>query len=54
LTSGNYTSVLDVGNKTTATISPLVAGTKYYFVVAAYNSAGVSGLPSSPVSWTAP
>ena len=37
--SGNYTSTIDAGNKTTYTVSSLTEGTKYYFAVKAYDSA---------------
>src|SRR5437899_1873245 len=37
--SGFYTAAIDVGNNTTQTISGLVEGKVYYFVVSAYNSA---------------
>ena len=35
---GTYTNSIDVGNVTTATLSNLVAGTRYYFAAKAYNS----------------
>lgn len=39
--SGNYTHTLDVGSATTATISNLLAGTRYYFAATAYNASDV-------------
>lgn len=39
--SGVYTRSLNVGNATTATLSNLVAGTRYYFAATAYNGSGV-------------
>jgi len=39
--SGAYTQTLDVGPATTATISNLIAGTRYYFAATAYNASGV-------------
>lgn len=39
--SGVYTNSLDVGNATTATISNLTAGTRYYFAATVYNGSGV-------------
>jgi Fibronectin type III domain len=53
-TSGTYTQIKDAGKKTTATVSTLISGTRYYFVVTAYNSAGVDSLPSNQFSYTAP
>jgi hypothetical protein len=44
--SGTYTSVLDVGSTTTATVSGLAAGT-YFFAVKAYNSAGSESVASN-------
>ena len=44
----------DLGNTTTATVSNLISGVTYYFVVTAYNSAGVEGPPSNQASYTAP
>lgn len=52
--SGNYTTRIDVGTNTVATISGLVAGQIYYFVVTAYNSARVESLPSNEATFVAP
>jgi len=52
--AGNYTDRLDVGNVTTATVPNLQAGVTYYFVVTAYNAAGVESLPSNEVAYTVP
>src|SRR5207248_9558351 len=52
-TSGTYTQSTDVGDTTTATISPLSPNTAYYFVVTAYDTAQESG-PSDEVSFTTP
>ncbi len=41
--SGNYTTVVDVGNVTSYNVTNLTNGTTYYFAVVAYNSAGTSG-----------
>lgn len=41
--SQTYTSTLDAGNNTTATVSPLTDGTRYYFAVQAYNATATSG-----------
>jgi hypothetical protein len=54
LASGNYTQSIDVGNKTTATVSNLISGTTYYSVITAYNSAGLESLDSNEVSYLAP
>lgn len=50
--SGNHSSVVDVGNSITATLSNLTVGTTYYFVVTAYNTAALESLPSNEVSVT--
>jgi hypothetical protein len=52
--SGVYTLRTDVGNTTTATVSNLISGSTYYYVVTAYNSAGIESQPSDEVSYTAP
>ncbi len=41
-TSGQYTTSVDVGNTTSYTFTNLLAGSTYYFVLQAYNSAGNS------------
>ena len=51
-TSGNYTQQIDVGNTTTATVSNLVNGSTYFFVVTAYNTATMESPPSNEVSAT--
>jgi len=38
--SGIYTSKVSMGNTNSVTLSNLVAGTTYYFVVTCYNTAG--------------
>ncbi|MBV8376908.1 MAG: fibronectin type III domain-containing protein [Verrucomicrobia bacterium] len=54
LSSGDYTQTTTLGNVTTVTLSNLVSGTTYYYVVTAYNSAGLDSAPSNEVSYTAP
>lgn len=49
--SGAYTGQVDVGNKTQFTLLGIPAGT-YFFVVKAYNSAGLISDPSNEVSTT--
>ena len=44
--SGNYTTVLNVGNVTSFTVPNLTANTTYYFVVTAYDAAGVESDPT--------
>ena len=48
--SGNYGSNVDVGNRTTYTITDLESGKTYYFVVAAYNTNGSESSSSAEVS----
>jgi hypothetical protein len=53
-TSGSYPKSVDAGRATSATAEGLNQGTTYYFVVVAYNAAGVTSQPSSVVSYTVP
>src|SRR5215831_835438 len=48
--TGNYTSSMDVGNRTTWTVSGLTTDQKYFFVVTSYTAAGLSSGPSNEVS----
>lgn len=48
-TSGKYGTRLKVGHSHSATVSGLTAGVKYYFVVYAYNRAGLKSPPSSEI-----
>jgi len=54
LGSGQYDEIIDVGNVTTNTVTGLEAGLTYYFVVTAYNTAGLESDPSNEVSYTVP
>jgi hypothetical protein len=47
---GNYTTGVDVGNRTTWTINGLRTDQKYYFVVVSYNAGGLVSGPSNEVS----
>jgi hypothetical protein len=51
--SGNHPTTVDVGNQTTAQVSGLVPGQRYYFVVRAYASDGSQSGPSNEVSGVA-
>ena len=51
--SGIYEHVLDAGLNTRVTISGLQPGTRYYFVVTAYDAYGNESRPSDEVSWVA-
>ena len=50
-TSGHYTTSIDVGNITTYTFTNLASGT-YYFVVAAYNTAGNQSVSANEIPKT--
>jgi hypothetical protein len=52
--SGNYSARLDVGTNLTTTVAGLAEGKTNYFVVTAYNGAGVEGPPSPEVSFLVP
>ena len=44
---GNHPSTVDVGNRTTWQLPGLAAGQRYYFVVRAYNTAGLMSADSA-------
>ena len=48
--SGIYTETIDVGNNTSATVATLTAGSTYFFVVTAYNTATLESEASNEVS----
>ncbi|HEY9171241.1 MAG TPA: fibronectin type III domain-containing protein, partial [Verrucomicrobiae bacterium] len=52
--SGNYTVRVDVGNRTSVTLSNLAPGVTYYFVATAYAADGQESLPSNEVAYTVP
>lgn len=52
--SGTYTNLLDVGHVTVATVSNLVNGVTYFFVVTAYDTNGTESGFSDEVSYTVP
>lgn len=52
--SGVYTGELDAGNKTSATVSGLTSGDRYYFIVKAYSASGVLSAPSNEVDGLVP
>jgi len=45
-----YTSAVDVGNRTSWTVTGLVPDLKYFFVVTSYTATGLSSAPSNEVS----
>ena len=47
--SGNYTSTLQVGKTTEASVSNLTEGKTYYFAVVAFNTSGLASAPSNEV-----
>ena len=50
--TGAYTETLDVGNVTTVTVSDLLDTASYFFVVTAFNTAGLESLPSNEATFT--
>ncbi len=52
--SGTYSSVLDIGNQTTYTVTGLTAGSTYYFAVTVYDAWGKESTFSNEVSATLP
>jgi Fibronectin type III domain/FG-GAP-like repeat len=53
IASLNYTQIKDLGNTTTATVSNLLPGQRYYFAVTDYNTDGVESVYSNEVSFLA-
>lgn len=53
-TSGVFPSVADAGNKTSTTISGLISGQTYYFVVTAHDSSGGESQYSNEITYTIP
>lgn len=51
---GTYTNHVSVGNVTKATISGLLEGATYFFVVTSYNTSGLESDPSNEISYTVP
>jgi hypothetical protein len=51
-TPGNYPSVQDAGNATSATVNNLTPGTTYYFVVTAYSTTALESQNSTELSTT--
>src|SRR5471030_1344570 len=49
-----YTTTIDVGNVTSFVVPALVGGRTYYFVVQAYDTAGLTGPNSAEVSFAVP
>jgi fibronectin type 3 domain-containing protein len=52
--SGNYTTVISVGNATDAQLSGFVEGVTYYFAVTAYGDSGQESELSNEVSYSVP
>ena len=48
--TGQWLTIVDVGNVTQATLPNLTPGQQYFFVVTAYSAAGIIGPPSNEVS----
>lgn len=51
---GSHPSIVDAGTNTTASVTGLVEGTTYYFVVSAINQAGLQSVASAEVSYQVP
>ena len=49
-----YTSMVDVGNADTTTITGLIPGATYFFAVTAYDSTGLESTFSGEISYTVP
>ncbi|MEO8616565.1 MAG: Ig-like domain-containing protein [Luteolibacter sp.] len=54
LSSKSYTTQVNVGKNTTAAVTGLVEGKTYFFVVSAYNQAGLKSPESSEISYLVP
>jgi hypothetical protein len=52
--SGVYDQRIDAGTNTTVSLTNLVLGVTYFFVVKAYNLAGVESDPSNEISYLVP
>ena len=52
--SGDYGSRLDVGTNIVTTVSGLIEGNTYYFVITAYNAAGIESEQSNEVKFIVP
>lgn len=51
--SGNYSTVVDVGNAISYALSNLHSGVTYFFAVTSYDSSGQESDYSNEISWTA-
>jgi hypothetical protein len=54
LSSGNYTSSVDVGNQTAYTLSGLQGGETYYFAITSYDTLGGEGVFSKELVYQVP
>jgi Fibronectin type III domain len=54
ITSGSPAQHRDVGNVTTATITGLETGVRYFITVTAYNTSWLESRPSTEISYTPP
>jgi hypothetical protein len=52
--SGNYSQSTDVGNTAATTVQLSQSGATYFFVVTAYNAAGIESQFSNQISVNAP